>query len=100
MSCFIQRAAKRDLSQPLGDRARDAGEVVDFSRVEPYAQPGLAERLGDLLGAVAIGPSVADENVVGGGHVGTSQVYTTLPDVYRQKDNFVECWRLVKLRPE
>jgi hypothetical protein len=40
-------------------------------RKKPH-EKGLAIRsaLGDLLRAVAIGPGVAEEGVVGGGHVG------------------------------
>ena len=54
--------------QPLGDRARDAGEVVDLGRVEPHPQSGRSERVGDVLRALAIFPGVAEEDVVCGGH--------------------------------
>ena len=55
------------LRETFGDRARDAGEVVDLGRVEPHPQPGLGERVSDLLRAVAVGPSMAEEDVVSGG---------------------------------
>jgi len=47
------------LGQPFGDRVRDTGEIVDLGRVEPHAQTGLGERVGELLRSLAIGPGVA-----------------------------------------
>jgi hypothetical protein len=66
---FVVRQERLRLRQPLGDCPRDAGEVVDLLRVEPHAQSSRLERVSDLMWAFAIGPGVAEEDIVfGNGH--------------------------------
>jgi len=58
--------------QPFGDRARDAGKIVDLVGIEPDAQPGRLQRVGELARTIAVSPGVAEEDIVlrrlGGGH--------------------------------
>ena len=45
-----------------------ACEIIDLGSVEPNAQANRGQNLGDLTVAVAIGPGMADENVIRSWH--------------------------------
>src|ERR1700685_103991 len=62
---------------------RDAREVTSLVRIEPYTQSGSAERRSNSLRAIAIGPCVAQKDIVNSRHDGATDcridiVYTRI----------------------